>query len=175
MRTFKVVGRARSSAIFEGEEKVVFRVDFGGHLLHFLVGTHLEKPHGEGVPGGIFVEISGEAEQLIGAAELFTNHADVLLGILAIGSNAFIDHLECELAFEVTEGSSEREFLQVLIPRAPAPAFPARTIKRALAEDFAKSSSATAISACGEPLRIIGKCSITGTWKNGFDALPMHS
>ena len=139
MRKFKVVGRAHSAAIFDGEERMTASGNFGGHHLRFLIGTHLEKPQGEGVPRGIFAEIFGEAEQLSGAAELFTNRADVLLGILATGANAFIGHLECEIVFEVSDGVNEREFFQILIPRTPTPAFPARIINKTLLGEFSKA------------------------------------
>jgi hypothetical protein len=140
MRKFKVVGRARSSVIFDGEEGVPAVIDFNGHHLHFLIGTHVENAnsHGKRVPRGIFVEISGESEHLSGAAELFINHAELLVGILAVGANAFVDNLECELAFEVTEGVTEREFLQILIPPRTQ-IFPARKIKGTLASGFTKA------------------------------------
>lgn len=138
-KKFVVVGKARSSAIFEQGEFIDLNVHFGGRRAAFRIATRFSDLQGTDVPLGIFVETRGEAESLSEAVEFFTNNANSILGIVALSVNVCIDNLEYELAFEATEGVTEREFFQNLLPDVPRPGPATRKTDKSSSENLIKA------------------------------------
>jgi len=73
----------------------------------------LERGNGITVPGHLWIEISGPAPTLKEALVPFANAGLSMLPLLSLSANAAIAEPEIELAYDNTEGKTERDFFQV--------------------------------------------------------------
>ena len=70
------------------------------------------KEHKVAIPMGFWVDVRGPAPSLKLAIEVFTNAARCIAAIISVSSNAPVDDLEAELAFNITPGLKKREYFQ---------------------------------------------------------------
>lgn len=68
------------------------------------------------VPGQLWIEIRGQANNLEESLVLFANAGLALLPMLALSANAAIGEPEVEVAFDSTPNVSERDYFQSYIP-----------------------------------------------------------
>src|SRR4051812_18025151 len=62
------------------------------------------------------LQIRGQADSIHDGVAFYANKVNLLLKILALATNAWVDDIRCEIVFEVTEGVTRREYLQMLVP-----------------------------------------------------------
>jgi hypothetical protein len=60
--------------------------------------------------------------------EAYLNGAREIAGIIGLAANAYVDDLNVELAFEVTDGVDAREYFQAFLPELPITVVPGRVI-----------------------------------------------
>jgi hypothetical protein len=115
--TFIIVLRAPSSALLLPDEG--FEINFPQQATRVRLRTQwqdrwLEHP----VPGDLWVEVNGESASLDAAVQ---HHASLARGVatmFAFVANAAVEPLDVELAYDATEGRTDREYLQVFIREA---------------------------------------------------------
>ena len=125
LKAFVIVGRARSSAAFAADESIRFNGEIAGMRFNIFIGNHIPASCSPDEPQGLMAEIRCEGGSIMGAIEEFANRTNGILGIISVASNAAIDNFLWELAFEVTDGITEREFVQCRVP-STAPPHPIR-------------------------------------------------
>ena len=110
---YKVTGRGRAGAIFRQGRSITIDYDRTGSRGQVTLSTrYLDRGFGVDVPGDFTAEVDGEAETADEAASIWVTVARELSAIVSVGCNAAIAPLNVELAYEVTSGKTEREFLQ---------------------------------------------------------------
>src|SRR3954447_13916249 len=115
-KTFVVVGRVRASVVFPPGEHIQLTARFGDRAAEFIIATRFITQGPHTLEAGLMVQITGNADNIQEAVSFFANKANVLLKILALATNAWVDDIRCELAYEITEGVKQRQYFQVLIP-----------------------------------------------------------
>lgn len=115
MPSYLVLYCARSVALFLQKDRLrIAAGEFGQLQIEFR--THYEKKEqGVEIPGDMWIEVRGDAPSLDIAIEAFGNAVSAILPIIALATNAFIDGTNVVLAFDITPGLSQREFLQSYI------------------------------------------------------------
>lgn len=114
---FITVLRAPSSALLLPDEG--FEINFPQQATRVRLRTQwqhrgLEHP----VPGDLWVEVRGENASLDVAVQRHASLARGVATFVAFVANAAVEPLEIELAYDATEGRTEREYLQVFIREA---------------------------------------------------------
>lgn len=115
MKQFVVLCKAESACHFKGEEAIYLDVNFPNtQAVQLLYNNRLRMIQGREVPHGLYVEARCFDTSLNSAIQRCGSAADAVAGILALSSNAYIEHLQLELAYDVSPGTSSREFFQAL-------------------------------------------------------------
>lgn len=127
--TYVVAARARASAIFyPGEELGVgYREDDGSTRLVFTTrfrSLGFEVP----VPEDLWVHAVGEATTINRAIERATTGARDIATALGLTANAWMGQIEPELAYDATQGITQRDFWQRLLPEEKLTLVPSRRI-----------------------------------------------
>lgn len=134
MPLFTVVCRAASALYFAPDNHLAitnFQTSFGRATLRYTTRWAPVDGIAQPLPRGLHVEVKGEAPDLKSALSGHSFLAQELLPILTLAANAPTDDLVPELAYDSTDGITEREFFQQflfderLIPFR-RPAFPAK-------------------------------------------------
>lgn len=116
-RRFRLAGRARSTVLFKEGETLEINYHIDGKLILLTFRTrYLDRGHRVKVPGDLWLDAVGEADDLNRAASLFTNAGRDMASFLALSANASIAVLEPELILEVTPGLGKREYFQRFLP-----------------------------------------------------------
>jgi hypothetical protein len=127
---YVVVARARASAIFRDGERlnVNGKVD-GSHTAQIVFRTrYRDAGYSVPLPEDLWVEITSAGNKLLDAATYWTNGARDICAVMAVSTNAAMGDLECELAYECTPNSADREFFQRLLPEGPITVIPGRRV-----------------------------------------------
>jgi hypothetical protein len=110
---YVTVLRAPSAALLLPEQG--FEVNFNDparvRLRTLWRGQGLEHP----VPADLWVEVSGRAASLDEAVRRHGPLARGVASVLAFVANAAVEPLEVELAYDATDGRTEREYLQLFV------------------------------------------------------------
>jgi hypothetical protein len=140
-KQYVIVGRARASAIFKHDQQYSLNYKFGEYPLARMVfqTRYLDKKLEHPVPEDLWVEIRCTANSIPEAVGIYLNAAREIASIFCIASNAHVDDLEAEIAFEVTDGVSQREFFQAFLPEQPITVVPGRLIDVAVVRSFVDS------------------------------------
>src|ERR1700720_4264222 len=113
MNRYVVVARSKASAIFyPGTSLTVPTQFFDWGTAHIVFRTnYLDQGYSAHVPKGLWVEITGEAPDLVRATSAFVGFAGEICTIIALCANATMGQIETELALDVNPESEEHEFV----------------------------------------------------------------
>lgn len=116
--TFIIVMRGPAAVIFWQEENL--RIEklpskFGPLTVSYAT-RWIKRSEKVVVPGQLWIEISGEGDNLENVMEIYANAALAAIPILALSANAAIGEAQIEVGFESTSGKPEREYFQSYIP-----------------------------------------------------------
>lgn len=116
-RRFVTVLRASSAVRLRPGEEIRLVADEARGQTEIVVRTRYEDfPATQGkIPRELWVELSGPGESLDEAMRRHNDLAGTVASVLTLASNAGIEQLQVELAFDVTGESNEHEFFQNLI------------------------------------------------------------
>jgi hypothetical protein len=115
---YVTVLRAPSAALLLHDQG--FEINFADPARVRLRSLWREQDLEHPVPADLWVEVSGRAASLDEAVRRHGPLARGAASVLAFVANAAVEPLEVELAYDATEGRTEREYLQVFV-RDPSP------------------------------------------------------
>jgi hypothetical protein len=115
---YVTVLRAPSAALLLPDQG--FEINFNDPARVRLRSLWREQGLEHPVPADLWVEVRGRAESLDEAVRRHGPLARGAASVLAFVANAAVEPLEVELAYDATEGRTEREYLQVFV-RDPSP------------------------------------------------------
>ena len=119
-RTYVLVLRARSSVRFFPNEG--FEVFFGnipgaaGPVRIRLRTRWVDEGHEAAIPRELWIEARGPAPSLDDAVAKFGASGRFFSNLLALTANTSVDLPEVHVAYDASEGTKEREFLEVFLP-----------------------------------------------------------
>jgi hypothetical protein len=117
---YVVVLRARSAARFKPEEGGEFFLssvpDCAGPVRFRLRTRWADEGHDAPVPRELWVEARGSAPSLDHAVSRFTAVARYLTTLVAFTANTQVGVPEPHIAYDASDGSPRREFLEVFVP-----------------------------------------------------------
>jgi hypothetical protein len=110
---YVTVLRAPSAALLLPDQG--FEINFNDPARVRLRSLWREQGLEHPVPTDLWVEVSGRAASLDEAVRRHSPLARGVASVLAFVANAAVEPLEVELAYDATEGRTEREYLQLFV------------------------------------------------------------
>jgi hypothetical protein len=116
-REYRIAARAGSSVLFRPTEalRVTYRLD-GVPIQLTLRTRYHNRGFAAPVPGDLWLDARGGADDLKVALARFTNAGRDIANLVSLSTNAAIAPLEAELGYETTAGITSREYLQRFLP-----------------------------------------------------------
>lgn len=116
-RQFRLAARASATAIIADGQAIEVPYVFDGVPIKLTFRTrYLERGHAIRVPGDLWLDAVGAAQDLASAAAIFTNGGRLMASLLSVGANAAVGSLEPEVVYESTPGLVAREHFQRYVP-----------------------------------------------------------
>jgi hypothetical protein len=129
-RSFTVVMRGPSACVFWPDEKLeilelqtaVGKITVEYRTRWFQFGPNVT------MPGHMWIQVTGTGPNLEDVLVPYANAALLVLPVIAVATNASIEHPELEIGFDSTPGISERDYFQCFIPAETSNAKPGRRV-----------------------------------------------
>lgn len=116
-KDYIVVLRAPSSLLFEANDSLIINTHDERGVQRLIIRTrYIERGLEQPLPGNLWLEGSVIASSIEEGVSMVGNYASSIISIIAFCTNAAVGTLDPEIAYDNSQGASEREFLRSMLP-----------------------------------------------------------